>query len=143
MEEQAPRVVPPGWYPDPKMAGTQRYWDGEVWTDNVAPFAPLPAQALNAASTNQLVTGLVVAASVGGGILSQQSVSVMSGSGIVWTGVAICVAASFVTWVVKTIPGWARVICVLVAIGAIITGFSVEQQLDERRQEIGNILNQP
>lgn len=42
MEEQAPRVVPPGWYPDPKMAGTQRYWDGEAWTDGIAPLAPAP-----------------------------------------------------------------------------------------------------
>ncbi|AJR17973.1 hypothetical protein KR76_00335 [Pimelobacter simplex] len=125
------------------MTSTQRYWDGERWTDNVAPLTSLPPHAMDAGSSKQVITALVVAASVGGGILSQQSVSVMSGSGIVWTGVALCVAASFVTWVVKTIPGWARAICVLIAIGAIITGFSVEQQLDERRQEIGNILNQP
>lgn len=26
-----------GWYPDPKMPGTQRYWDGEGWSDHVAP----------------------------------------------------------------------------------------------------------
>ena len=29
--------VPPGWYPDPEMAGTQRYWDGARWSDHVAP----------------------------------------------------------------------------------------------------------
>lgn len=31
----------PGWYPHPSMAQTQRYWDGEHWTDQVAP-APAP-----------------------------------------------------------------------------------------------------
>lgn len=29
----------PGWYPDPEMAGTQRYWDGSQWTDHRAPAA--------------------------------------------------------------------------------------------------------
>jgi hypothetical protein len=27
-----------GWYPDPEVAGTQRYWDGSAWTDNRAPL---------------------------------------------------------------------------------------------------------
>lgn len=26
-----------GWYPDPQMAGTRRYWDGSAWTQDVAP----------------------------------------------------------------------------------------------------------
>lgn len=34
----------PGWYPDPKMVGTQRYWDGERWTDNAAPLTAPPAR---------------------------------------------------------------------------------------------------
>lgn len=29
--------TPAGWYADPQMAGTQRYWDGAKWTDHVAP----------------------------------------------------------------------------------------------------------
>lgn len=32
---------PAGWYPDADMPGTQRYWDGDGWTDHVAPFAPV------------------------------------------------------------------------------------------------------
>lgn len=36
------RKAAPGWYTDPKMAGTQRYWDGARWTENVAPVAPPP-----------------------------------------------------------------------------------------------------
>ena len=29
--------VLPGWYPDPKMVNTLRYWDGTEWTQAVAP----------------------------------------------------------------------------------------------------------
>lgn len=37
--------VPAGWYPDQNMADTQRYWDGNQWTEHVQPntkpnFAP-------------------------------------------------------------------------------------------------------
>lgn len=39
--------APPGWYSDPEMAGTRRYWDGETWTDHRAPteakVAPPPS----------------------------------------------------------------------------------------------------
>lgn len=27
----------PGWYADPELAATQRYWDGQEWTDHRAP----------------------------------------------------------------------------------------------------------
>ena len=29
---------PAGWYPDPKMANTKRYWDATSRTDQVAPM---------------------------------------------------------------------------------------------------------
>ena len=29
----------PGWYPDPELTETQRYWDGERFTENRAPLA--------------------------------------------------------------------------------------------------------
>lgn len=32
-----------GWYADPDMVDTRRYWDGENWTDRVAP-AGAPVQ---------------------------------------------------------------------------------------------------
>jgi hypothetical protein len=39
MSEQVPAYTPAGWYPDPSMPGTQRYWDGVQWTDSVMPAA--------------------------------------------------------------------------------------------------------
>lgn len=37
-DDSAPTpAAPPGWYPDPKMVDTKRYWDGQAWTDHAAP----------------------------------------------------------------------------------------------------------
>jgi TM2 domain-containing membrane protein YozV len=33
---------PPGWYPDPAGAPTQRYFDGTRWTDQLAPLSTPP-----------------------------------------------------------------------------------------------------
>ena len=32
--------VPAGWYPDPSGGPSQRYWDGNAWTESTAPLAP-------------------------------------------------------------------------------------------------------
>lgn len=29
-------MTDPGWYPDPDKPGSQRYWDGEAWTEHRA-----------------------------------------------------------------------------------------------------------
>ena len=43
MNEQAPPALrPAGWYAHPEVAGHQRYWDGRLWTDHVAPGQPVP-----------------------------------------------------------------------------------------------------
>lgn len=50
----APGKTPAGWYVDPQMINTQRYWDGVQWSDQIRPmvdgaaidpsFAPAPGQ---------------------------------------------------------------------------------------------------
>ncbi|WP_200806240.1 DUF2510 domain-containing protein [Demequina sp. NBRC 110052] len=40
-------MVPAGWYADPQVMGTLRYWDGARWTEHTAPMPPpatLPVQ---------------------------------------------------------------------------------------------------
>jgi resuscitation-promoting factor RpfB len=50
---------PAGWYPDPEQPGTQRYWDGNAWTDQRAPAAPAPPEDKGAGAL--VVAGYVTA----------------------------------------------------------------------------------
>jgi hypothetical protein len=34
-----PPLPPAGWFPDPSGSGSQRYWDGQQWTEHRAPSA--------------------------------------------------------------------------------------------------------
>lgn len=33
----------PGWYPNPEASGTQRYWDGRIWTEHTLPDSGIAA----------------------------------------------------------------------------------------------------
>ena len=39
----APQTTDAGWYPDPHVAGTIRYWDGQAWSEHVATGYDHPA----------------------------------------------------------------------------------------------------
>lgn len=47
---------PPGWYAHPSMANTLRYWDGEHWSEQVAPAQPAPQQM----STTKIARGVAL-----------------------------------------------------------------------------------
>lgn len=49
-----------GWYPDPTMPGTQRYWDGDAWTEHVAPATPTSSEP-DSDSEGLVVGGLLTA----------------------------------------------------------------------------------
>lgn len=63
--------VPAGWYPDPTQTATQRYWDGNAWTEQRAPLAtsapPEQSPAWTIDVSPRLVLGILgaVAAVVG------------------------------------------------------------------------------
>jgi hypothetical protein len=78
---------PPGWYPDAQ--GQQRYWDGNQWTEHVAPAAGGPATGGGpaAGATGQssplLIVALVLAAvTVVGNFLAWATFGDLSAAGI-------------------------------------------------------------
>lgn len=134
-EPSVPMMPPAGWYPDPEMPGTQRYWDGARWSEHVA-----PAESPSSGSAPQLLIALVLAGAAIGFIMAMQSASLLTGTGVIWTGVAVAVGAAVVAQVVKAIPTWVRVVCILAAVVAGMNAISVESQLNDRREELNEIL---
>jgi hypothetical protein len=53
----------PGWYPDPERPYTQRYWDGDQWTDQRAPVTEksTPEGSDSSAIDPRLIAGLLFA----------------------------------------------------------------------------------
>ena len=49
-------TAPPGWYLDPQMAGTQRYWDGDAWTGHVSPLESPQARVDSTAHSDAVAT---------------------------------------------------------------------------------------
>lgn len=45
-EEQAAKKAPAGWYDDPKLVNTRRYWDGQKWTEHRQEVPPPAARAV-------------------------------------------------------------------------------------------------
>lgn len=41
-------LPPAGWYPDPNGSAQQRWWNGQSWTNDLAPVAAAPAEAMAA-----------------------------------------------------------------------------------------------
>lgn len=52
--------TPAGWFPDPEMANTLRYWDGSRWTDHRAPATTSPGVGSPTRPTHRGSTGLSV-----------------------------------------------------------------------------------
>jgi len=55
-ETQAGPSTAAGWFPDPYLAGTMRYWDGAAWTDHTATGYDHPAPSAVHAPYQRTVT---------------------------------------------------------------------------------------
>ena len=53
--------APAGWYPDPTMSNTQRYWDGTRWSNHFAPMPPPMVYAAEASNSGALAVGYIFA----------------------------------------------------------------------------------
>ena len=141
LQEPARTQAVPGWYPHPEMIDTQRYWDGSAWTDHIAPMGSKSAGDQRSAPSSQAYVVVVLAGAAIGVIMAMQSASLLTGTGTQWTGVAIAAAAAIIARVVRgSIPTWVRVVAVLAALVALANVLYLENQLDQKRQEIQQIL---
>ena len=71
MENPGSELPPPGWYRDPRDPTSQRYWDGERWTEDRVPAtlpaagAALPARPTNGKAIAALVLGITWVCGIG------------------------------------------------------------------------------
>lgn len=79
----------PGWYPDPSDPGKRIYWDGTAWSTP----APSEADKSNSGKKAAVAIGVCVLVVIGL-VMSMQSISLLTGSGPVWTGVAVVAAGT-------------------------------------------------
>lgn len=126
----------PGWYPDPSDPSRNNYWDGNAWQGS-----PAAAEADKSSISKQtgVAIGVCVLAAVGL-VMSMQSVSLMTGSGPVWTGVAIAaigLALAFFLGASK----WARVIVIAFVAASVLNAITIEIQLSKNRAEFNQKMS--
>ncbi|MFG1931743.1 DUF2510 domain-containing protein [Mycobacterium sp. NPDC048908] len=130
----APPNPQPGWYPDPLNPGKRIYWDGATWGEPVG----VPDDYSKSKKT-AVAIGVCVLAVVGL-LMSMQSVSLMTGSGPVWTGVAVVGVATAIAYFMGAAK-WVRVIaCVILAL-SVLNGFYIENKMSEQRDELTHIFD--
>jgi hypothetical protein len=75
-----------------------------------------------------------------GVVMSLQSVSLLTGSGPIWTGVGFVAAGTAVSFFMGA-DKWVRVVAALLLVFALFNAFYMEKQLNDKRNEIGQIFN--
>jgi multidrug transporter EmrE-like cation transporter len=125
----------PGWYSDPWEKARVRWWDGWRWT---------PAtQGMNARD-RQLATSISIGgaalAVTGAGLALFTDVSLLTGTGTVWTGVAMTLLATVGVMLFRQVSWGIKILCIVLAVAAVASGIYDEVQLQHRRDEISRIF---
>lgn len=131
----------PGWYPDPSDPGRRIYWDGTTWSGpvrpagvpNSTPAAP-EADKSNDSKKTAVAIGVCVLVVIGL-VMSMQSVSLLTGSGPVWTGVAVVAAGTAVAFFLRAAT-WVRVVAVILLALSLVNALYIENELSHKRDEI-------
>lgn len=122
----------PGWYPDPSNPSRQIYWDGRSWS--------LPSSDTSGTSGKNVAIAISVCVLAGIGLMmSMQSISLMTGTGPIWTGVALVGAGVAVAFLMRGAT-WVKAVACLVLAFALLNAFYMESQLNEKREEISEIF---
>ena len=135
----------PGWYPDPSDPGRQIYWNGTAWSGPPQPagapaFAPTAPVDDSSDSRKTAVSIGVGVLAVVGLFMSMQSVSLMTGSGPVWTGVAVVGGAVALAFFLSAAKAARVVACILLAI-SVANAFYIENELSQKRDQITHVFD--
>lgn len=135
-----PGFVPPdGWQPDPRWGEPPPGW--QLWVDDGAAgpaSGRIQAPGLSLAAARLAVAGALILAAVGL-IVGNQPVSLLTGSGILYVGLALAAGGAILAFVVQ-LPVWVRVVCVVAVVLVAVNIGVVEHSLDQKRQQISREL---
>ncbi|WP_396903052.1 hypothetical protein [Mycolicibacterium sp.] len=124
----------PGWYLT--TSGRHAYWDGAKWL----PDEPAPAPADQGISREKAVAVGVLILSGIGVVMSMQSASLLTGTGSIWTGVAIAGVGAAAAFFLGA-PKWARSVAVVALALALFSAGYMEKQISDKRNEISRMFN--
>lgn len=119
----------PGPYPDPN------------YPPRAVPFETTldPKAHTRDQKSTAISIGVLILAGIGL-IMSMQSVSLFSGTGTLWTGVGLAAAGTAAAFFLGAAK-WARVIAALCLVVALAATVFMEQQMNEKREEISAIFD--
>ena len=136
----------PGWYPDPSDPEKRIYWDGTAWSGPVRP-AGVPSAVPASTEADKSNNGKKTAVAIGVGVLvviglvmSMQPVILMTGSGPVWTGVAVVAAGTAVAFFLGAAT-WVRVVAAVLLALSLANGLYIEKQLSDKRDELTHVFD--
>jgi hypothetical protein len=87
--------------------------------------------------------GVLGAAVIGTYLAAFTNVSLLTGTGTVWAGVAICVLAlvAAIVWSVMSETKWLWIVCAVLLIVSGSSAIYDENQLNHQRQQINQLIN--
>jgi hypothetical protein len=119
------------------VPGPERWWQAASSPEDLPPNLPVPQAPLT--QNERLVMAGVLIMAVVSGILSQQSVSLLTGTGLLWLGLALAVGAVILAFVVGT-SSFTKAVAVIAVVVCLISLVRAEQYLSHQRQQISNIF---
>lgn len=126
-------VPPPGWQPDPAWGETPYGW--QLWIDDgtAAPTAAGTTGPLPRAIAITLVLSVI------GLVIGYQPVTLLSGSGILYVGLAVSAGGVVLSFAMK-LRTWVRIAAVIAVVLVVANIITVEHSLSQKRQQIQNEL---
>lgn len=132
----------PGWYPDPSDPAKQIDWDGTSWVvfgSEPSSAASADADKVNSGKQAAVAAGVCVLVVIGL-VMSMQSVSLLTGSGPVWTGVAVVAAGTAVAFFLGAAK-WVRVVAAVLLALALLHAVYIENEMSNKRNEISRMFD--